>query len=195
MTIEKKYFFDSVRKSLFGKINPSQVDGMMAILNEWDTGKWQDDLKKLAYMFATAYHETAFTMQPIIEYGNKGYFNKYEPSTKIGKVLGNDKPGDGYNYRGRGFVQLTGRRNYSLAGDRINVNLISNPDLACELKNATKIMFNGMFEGWFTGVKLGDYLNDKQSNWISARKIINGLDKAHTIGSYAKKFHAALRYE
>lgn len=192
--IDRKHFFDTTRQSLFGgKLNSSQVNGMSAILDEWDTGKWQDDFRKLAYMFATAYHETAFTMQPIVERGNRAYFNKYEPSTKIGKTLGNDKPGDGYLYRGRGFVQLTGRRNYSLAGDRIDVDLENNPDLACDTDNAVKIMFYGMFEGWFTGRKLSDYFNASKSDYLAARKIINGLDRAALIANHARLFYKSLR--
>jgi putative chitinase len=191
--INRKFFFDYARQALFrGKLNTKQVEGMTAILDEWETGAWQDDTRKLAYMLATTYHETACTMQPIVERGHRSYFDKYEPHTRIGKMLGNDIKGDGYLFRGRGFVQLTGRRNYALAGDRIGVNLVISPDLACDIKNATKIMFSGMFEGWFTGRNLSDYFGNGKEDWRNARKIINGLDRADDIARYGKQFYAAI---
>lgn len=45
------------------------------------------------------------------------------------KNLGNDKVGDGAKYVGRGYNQLTGKGNYKLIGDKIGVDLVSNPKL------------------------------------------------------------------
>jgi predicted chitinase len=67
-------------------------------------------------------------------------FDKYEPSTQIGKSLGNTQPGDGPRFKGRGFVQITGRSNYKQIGDQIHVDLIANPDLANEPATAGKIL-------------------------------------------------------
>lgn len=165
---------------------------MNAILDEWESGKWQADLNKLAYMFSTSIHETAYTMQPIIERGGPAYFDKYEPGTKIGKMLGNTQKGDGLLFKGRGYVQLTGRANYVKASQKLGVDLINFPDQACEMKNAIKIMFFGMFEGWFTGKKLDSYITDAKADFVNSRRIINGTDRAQDIAVYAKKFRAAL---
>jgi putative chitinase len=191
--MQRKSFFDAVRSNPFkGSLGAKQVAGMDAILDEWDR-YGLTDLRWLAYMLATAYHETARTMQPIREYGQRPYFDKYEPYTRVGKVLGNTVSGDGARFKGRGYVQLTGRRNYALAGKKLGVDLVSNPDLALDPHHAARIMFEGMIDGWFTGKKLTDYFNDSKSDWVNARRIINGTDKAQTIAGYAKTFYDALR--
>ena len=55
------------------------------------------------------------------------------------KDLGNDKDGDGWKFRGRGFIQLTGKDNYRRYGKRIGVDLEANPDLANDPEIATKL--------------------------------------------------------
>jgi len=186
--IDRAAFFDAVRKSPFpGTLTKGQVSGMEAILAEWER-RQMTDLRWLAYMLATAFHETARKMQPITEYGQKSYFNKYEGR----KDLGNTVPGDGYRFRGRGYAMITGRRNYNLASLKLGVDLVAYPERALEPTLAAAIMFLGMTEGWFTGKELSDYFNATTTDWANARRIVNGADKAATIAGYAKAFHAAL---
>lgn len=192
MAINRKTFFDKVRAQPFaGSLNSTQVAGMSAILDEWERRSLVD-LRWLAYMLATSYHETARTMQPIHELGPRSYFDKYEPNTKIGHNLGNTNPGDGYLFRGRGYVQLTGRANYQKMHVILGVDLTSNPDLALVPKTAASIMFEGMSRGTFTGKKLTDYFNLNSSDYVNARRIINGTDRAELIAGYARSFFVAL---
>jgi len=181
-------FFASIRDLFGGSLSQGQVNGINAILDQWEKRK-AADLRWLAYMLATTKWETDHTMQPIVERGARAYFQRYEGR----KDLGNTTPGDGYTYRGRGFVQLTGRRNYALASQKTGAPLVSEPDRALAPSIAADIMFIGMAEGWFTGKKLADYFNAAKTDWVNARRIINGLDKADTIAGFGKAFHAALQ--
>lgn len=188
--VNKKAFFASIRQRLFdGELTPGQVNGIQYVLDNW-VGK---DTRHLGYMLGTVYHETDKTMQPIKEYGSDDYFNKrYGPSTKVGKSLGNIHEGDGAYFCGRGFVQITGRNNYVKFSKILGVDLVLNPNLAMTLDIAAKIMFIGMEQGLFTGKKLSDYLNGTKDDWIEARRIINGTDRAVLISGYGQKFFDAL---
>lgn len=194
--MDRAKFFAAVRGPLFaGGMSTAQVSGTEAILNEAE--RRGTPLTHLAYMLATAFHETARSMQPIKEFGGKDYFTRmYDiKGSRPAKAreLGNLSPGDGTKFAGRGYVQLTGRSNYSRAGEKIDVDLIAKPDAAMVPSNAAKIMFVGMEEGWFTKKNLADYLKAGKPDYYGARRIINGLDRAADIAAYAKQFEAALR--
>lgn len=179
------HFFQSVRASLFRPMAQGQVDGCNALLwaSEGLDKTWQ------AYLLATAYHETAQTMQPIVERGGPSYLAKYDAGTTLGKRLGNTVKGDGARFKGRGYVQITGRANYAKAGAALSVDLVGNPDLALDPEIAAKIAIRGMTEGWFTGKTFKDYL---PGDYVNARRIINGLDRAQLIAGYARHFEDAL---
>lgn len=189
--INKKNFYNNVRVN-FGKLSQLQVEGFEAILNEWDNKKYTD-IRWLAYMLATTWHETAKTVQPIAEYGKGGkrpYAKKIKHS-KVAYELPNKL------YYGRGFVQLTWYENYQLLGRLLKIDLLNNPELALDMNIATKILFEGMTKGSssigdFTGKCLEMYFNDKIEDPIGARKIINGTDKAELIAIYYKLFKEAL---
>ncbi|MDB5248647.1 MAG: chitinase class family protein [Segetibacter sp.] len=153
-----------------------------------DTGR-----RQLAYCMATFKWETAHTMKPIDEFGTDERFNRlYGPQTAVGKMLGNTEPGDGARFHGRGYVQLTGRSNYQRAGKLTRVDLLSDPDKAKDPELAYQIAIQGMKDGWFTGRKLSQFINEEKSDFENARTIINGRDKADIIASIARRYHEIL---
>jgi putative chitinase len=205
MTINRKFFFDHVRSTVFtGKLTATQVAGMTTILDEWDTNHAQKDDRWLAYALGTAFHETAFTMQPINEFGGNTYFfNRYDMQSpnasgrSTARVLGNNQRGDGVLFHGRGFVQLTGRTNYTKMGTRFTADLTGNAaaaDGALKPPLAAKIMFQGMEAGAFTGKGFARYFSPAVEDWFNARRIINGTDQAGPIADYGKRFYAALSH-
>lgn len=177
-------FFSAVRSSLYGgTLNQVQVNALNAIGAAWE--QYGDgDNRKLAYILGTAHHETgAFKWLHEI-WGPTDAQRRYEGRAD----LGNNQPGDGKRYMGRGFVQLTGRRNYADWSKRTGLDLIAKPDLVVEPAVAARILVQGSMLGTFTGKKLGDY-----SAFKDMRRVINGTDKADLIGGYAEKFLAALK--
>lgn len=176
-------FFAAVREDPFdGHMTQAQVNGLNTILDTWNTKYSAWDNRWLAYALATAFHETATTMQPIEEYG-KGRAHSYGVADPVTKQT----------YYGRGLVQLTWKANYDKAGKLVGQDLVTNPAAALLPQLATKIMFEGMNFGMFTGKKFSDYFNATVNDPVQARRIINGVDRAHDIAAYYAAFRDALQ--
>lgn len=191
-------FFDSLRAGILGPtLSAEEVDGCNIILKAME----ELPLSYTAYALATAFHETAGTMQPIRERGGDSYFLRmYDPTgarPQLCVANGNTCAGDGVKFHGRGFVQLTWRSNYAKASKVCGADLIANPDLAMRPDHAAKIMRTGMEAGWFTGKRFGSYLPAKgpaqRAEFVNARRIINGTDRASEIADHALAFQRALQ--
>lgn len=187
MTIDRDYFFATVKPLFGGRLRQTQVDGMNAILDGWEAERPDEDSRWLAYMLATTFHETRREMTPVKEaYWLSEEWRKRNLSY--------------YPYYGRGYVQLTHRGNYVKAGAYVHDDLENHPDLALRPSYTATIMFVGMIEGWFrkdtNGVphSLKRYFNNSVDDPIRARRIINGYEAgvAENIADYHRQFLAAV---
>jgi hypothetical protein len=178
--MDRKTFFDAIRKPLFGgSLSGSQVAGIDAILDEAE--RRATPLNHLAYILDTSHWETGRKMQPVREIG-RGKGKKYGQPAGIYHHV----------YYGRGHVQLTWDYNYAKAGKALGVDLLKYPDKALDPKVSVAILFSGMTEGWFTGKKLADYIGTDLTDYRNARRIINGMDHASEIAANALTFQRAL---
>lgn len=199
-------FYDWLRGNdmLGPKISATEFEGCDKIVRACAVAGW--GLSWVAYALATTFHETAGTMQPIKELGGTAYFTKmYDirgDRPAKARELGNLTAGDGAKFAGRGYVQLTGRTNYTKATTKLralgfDVDLVAEPDRAMEPEIAATILVLGMREGWFTGRDIDDDLPAsgpaRLAQFVASRDIINGRDKQEMIAEYAVDFQTALQ--
>lgn len=203
--MNRRQFYQGYRKEFENKLTQGQVNGFEAVFDYWE-GLFPDVINtdffqpvltnQLAYVLSTIYHETGKTMEPVRE----GFAKSDEQAIRIvtrmyeqGRIKFNyAAPAGPYrlSYFGRGLIQLTWWANYQRVGEAIGLGdaLEKNPSLALDLNISVKIAIEGMGEGLFTGKKLDDYINHRGTDYINARRIVNGLDRASLIAGYAQRF-------
>ena len=189
--MDRAAFFKVVRKQPFGgALSVAQVRGVEALLDAWERWAPGSDPRFVAYCLATVFHETSAAMQPVREVG-RGKGRAYGiPAGRFGQV-----------YYGRGGVQLTWLRNYELADAKLRAlgvlepgeSLVREPDLALRADVSAAVAVRGMVEGWFTGRRLEQFFVGTRSDWVDARAIINGRDRAALVAGYGLHFYEGLR--
>lgn len=133
------------------------------------------DLSQIAYVMATVEHETNNTFEPVRE----AYYLGEPEAENYRKTL------NYYPYYGRGLVQLTWLDNYKFFTEVTKIDFVNYPDKALNQDIAMKILLYGMIHGSFTGFRLIDFI-DQKVDFVGARKIINGSDRADHIADLAK---------
>jgi hypothetical protein len=127
-----------------------------------------------AYVLATAQWETAHTFKPV-----KEAFWKSEEWRREHLRY--------FPYYGRGYVQLTWRSHYETYGDMLGIDLVGVPDLALDPNVALFVLVHGFKTGVFTGRKITDFIDATRTDFVKARRCINGMDKAQEIAALAEK--------
>lgn len=205
--MNRTVFFDAIRANPFGgSLKQTQVDGIEAILTGWTTSGFTD-LRWLADMLGTAFHETARAMQAVIETQRADETKSPTVETAITRLENSWKAGSmpwvktpywrkdehGQSWLGRGLVQCTHKENYERAERSTGLPFASNPELMLEIGPAVNVMIRGMAEGWFTGKSLADYFDHDSEDWKNARQIINGNESDTKVAGYAQAFYVALQ--
>jgi putative chitinase len=108
--------------------------------------------------FPTLAIANEFAFQPE-KIANRAYGNRM--------ANGNEASGDGWKYRGRGYIQITGKANYIQYGNALGIDLVNNPELAMEPKTAAKVLVS-----YFKERKCIEACNAK--DWLKVRRLING---------------------
>lgn len=149
------------------------------------------DPTELAALLAQAAHES-HDFKSMVEYGGSLDFRKYDPkyAPKKARALGNTKVGDGARYKGRGYIQLTGRYNYKRAGQALGLPLEAKPELAEKPEVAAKIAV------WFWKQRVQpnvDNFNDVRAVTKPINPGLNGLDDRKEAFVDFKKFKLAMR--
>ncbi len=130
---------------------------------------------QIAYVLATTQWETAQTFKPVKE----AYWLSEDWRRNNLRY---------YPYYGRGFVQLTWDYNYKAYSQILNIDLVNNWDLALDPNVALFVLVHGFKTGTFTGNKIADYITSNKTDFVGARRCINGTDKANEIADLAEQF-------
>ena len=158
------------------------------------------DLGQIAYVLGTVRREANMGNSMIEKISdddaNKRYSKEALPSLGNGDLAS----GDGARFKGRGYVQITGRGNYARWSQKLGIDLIGNPDRACEPTIAADICIIGMRDGMFAPAAgpMSRYILGAKRDFLNARAIVNGgelkrfPEKAKLIVSYSESYYAVL---
>lgn len=190
--IDREKFFECYP---FRPLKQCQVDNLNFLLDKLDKSEKLNLISEYAYVLATIKLETADTFASVQE----AYWVKPESKRiRVLKSLYSEMPSiilpNGKLYTGRGYIQLTHIDNYIKMSPYVkainpDVDIVSEPDKACEPEIAWIILEEGMTKGLFTGKKLTDYITEDGHDFYHARRIINGMDRAGLVQAYAEKYY------
>lgn len=191
----------------FGVPTSSARAGLAELLAAIAADPWMTDVRWISYALATEYHEGMHGFQPIDEIG-KGRGRRYGRARRVKARDGSVRT---VVYYGRGRVQLTWLENYVKADRELRLqypdavarferrtgtrlDLVGYPEQALDPELSYLIMSAGMRQGWFArGQTLARWLSPTSTDYLGARRVINGTDRAAAIAGHARKFEACLR--
>jgi putative chitinase len=143
---------------------------------------------ELAAFLSQTAHET-MNFQHMIELGSDRAFRKYDPkhAPKKAKALGNTKIGDGAKYKGRGYIQLTGRYNYKRAGEALGLDLVNKPELVEKPEVAAKVAV------WYWQNRVANKVDNFKDTKAVTKKINPGLKHLDQRKEKQQAFQVAMK--
>lgn len=143
---------------------------------------------ELAAFLAQAAHET-LDFKHMKEIGGSLDFKKYDIrfAPKKAKILGNTKPGDGAKFKGRGYIQLTGKYNYKRAGEALGLDLVNKPELVEKPEIAAKVAV------WFWKERVRDKVSDFKDTKSVTKPINPGLKHLDQRKEKHREFQVAMK--
>jgi hypothetical protein len=169
------YWTKIVHEVLSDRVEELHIDALFSAWREYG-----DQVPRhFAYILATVWHECKF--QP----GPERRASPYR-QPRLWKLQERYWPS---GYYGRGYVQLTWRKNYERFSRLLGMDLVKDPDLVNRPHIGAAITVIGMTEGYFTGRNLSYYLDEVPPDWVNARRVVNGTDKASEIAATAQRIY------
>lgn len=188
--------WNKLRLILGDFLDEQQVSGFNALIAVLNKEKISDK-RVVAYILATCLFETSKRMVSREEVGSDEYFRQMYDITgersPVALRMGNTSEGDGVLYKKRGFVKLLGKSSYMKFGEYIGKDLVNNPALVLDLDIASEILVKGMLKGWFTGVSVYNYITPSRTDYVNARRTVDGTDSAKRIALMAEQLVLAIK--
>lgn len=169
-----------LKQILTRKINEKELKQIYDSLIETFGRFYIDTPLRQSHFLGQVLHESGQFKYKEEIWGPTKWQKRYEGRKDLGNVM----EGDGYNYRGRGFIQLTGRTNYTEASVYFNEDFITNPEFVSEYP------YNALIAGWFWKKRNLNKYADADDIILVTKRInggINGLDDRMKWTEKAKK--------
>jgi hypothetical protein len=168
------------------RVNPQAAPQIARLLLELNN-QAVTDANHIAYVLASAHHESG--MGAAMTEHDSG--QRYEGRAD----LGNTQAGDGPRYRGRGFVQITGRSNYTRYSRLMNEDMVNHPERAADPDVSARFTVDGMVNGTFTNLTGGIARFNRPEgayDFVHARQLVNGMDRAEAIAIIAGQYRQVM---
>jgi len=172
-------WIDAIEKTKGKALDLEQEENVLLIKRAFD--RYGDgDQNKFAYILATSLHESR--LKSVRE-----CFAKTDKAAEDCVAWRWYGKGENKGYFGRGFPQLTLKKNYEKMGKELGIDLVKNPDRALDEKISARILVVGMMKGmWSLKKPLNYYINKNKVDFVGARGTVNGNDRDTLIAGYAR---------